>query len=69
MFTPRAFVRSAKPVRRRTLKQLSIARALDRDHVPLTPGLRPRPDHGEVPGFHQPFVRGGDDDETTDQRR
>lgn len=67
MFVPKAFVRSARPIRSRVVRRLPIIRALERDHEPLTPGLRPKPDRGEVPGFHAPFIRGDRDDEETDE--
>lgn len=71
MFAPKAFVRHHRPVRQRIVKRHSVDRALPIDYQPLTPGLRPKPDRGEVPGFHQPFICGDElyDDETDGQRR
>jgi len=61
--------RKPRPIRRHQVRPLPIAREVRTE--PLTPGLRPKPDLGDVPGFHQPFIRGDyyDDDETDRQRR
>jgi hypothetical protein len=62
-----SIARSERSIRRRVVKPLPIMRALPTDHEPLTPGLRPKPDRGEIPGFHAPFIRdydyGDEDDE------
>jgi hypothetical protein len=64
MFTPKARIRQARPIRRHVVRPLSITREPYRE--PLTPGLRAPPDAGECIGFHHEFIRGYDDEENAD---